>query len=113
MGWEELDLSSPDEICKRKREIRPHLIVNAAAYTAVDEAEKDEAAARAINAHASAVMTQEAEYVPPPSIAKIEQEILCREPGLFHHAPYQFALRRPPLVKSARKNKIYPRPFHW
>jgi dTDP-4-dehydrorhamnose reductase len=60
---EELDLSRPDEIRRTIREIRPSLIVNAAAYTAVDQAEKEEALAQAINADAPALMAQEASKI--------------------------------------------------
>jgi dTDP-4-dehydrorhamnose reductase len=42
------------------RGVLPDLIVNAGAYTAVDRAESDEAAARAINAAAPGVMAEEA-----------------------------------------------------
>src|SRR5271163_124074 len=57
------DLSRPDEIRKKIRELHPTLIVNAAAYTAVDQAEKDEAAARAINSQAPAIMAEEAKKI--------------------------------------------------
>jgi dTDP-4-dehydrorhamnose reductase len=56
----QLDLSKPEEIRSVIRAVRPTLIVNAAAYTAVDKAESDEAAARAINAEAPAVIAEEA-----------------------------------------------------
>src|SRR5580704_240516 len=56
----QLDLSKPDEIREAIRAICPGLIVNAAAYTAVDKAESDEAAAQAINAVAPGVMAEEA-----------------------------------------------------
>jgi dTDP-4-dehydrorhamnose reductase len=45
------------------RTVRPNLIVNAAAYTAVDQAEKEEAVARSINADAPAVMAEEAKKI--------------------------------------------------
>jgi len=57
---QQLDLSNPEEIRRVIRAARPDLIVNAAAYTAVDKAESDEAAARAVNAEAPAVMAEEA-----------------------------------------------------
>ena len=57
----ELDLSRPDEIRRVIRGVLPGVIVNAAAYTAVDRAESDEAAARAINSVAPAVMAEEAQ----------------------------------------------------
>jgi dTDP-4-dehydrorhamnose reductase len=60
---EQLDLLEPAEIRRAIREVRPHLIVNAAAYTAVDQAETDEARARAINAEAPALMAAEARAV--------------------------------------------------
>jgi len=56
----ELDLLDPDSIRLVVRNIRPQLIVNAAAYTAVDAAESDEANARAVNAIAPAVLAEEA-----------------------------------------------------
>src|SRR5260370_3875925 len=54
----QLDLGSPDEIRRLIRGMRPNLIVNAAAYTAVDRAESDEPAAQAINAAAPAIMAE-------------------------------------------------------
>jgi dTDP-4-dehydrorhamnose reductase len=59
----QLDLSKPNEIRRKIREVRPQLIVNAAAYTAVDQAEKDEATARAINSEAPALMAEEAKKI--------------------------------------------------
>ena len=58
-----LDLSRPDDIRSAVREARPQFIVNAAAYTAVDQAEKDETAARTINTEAPAVMAEEAKKI--------------------------------------------------
>jgi dTDP-4-dehydrorhamnose reductase len=57
---QELDLLDRDSIRRVVREIRPQLIVNAAAYTAVDSAETDEANAQAINAEAPALLAAEA-----------------------------------------------------
>ena len=56
----QLDLRKLNDIRRTVQELRPQWIVNAAAYTAVDEAEKDEPAARAINAEAPAVLAEEA-----------------------------------------------------
>ena len=58
-----LDLAKPADLRKTINEIRPQIIVNAAAYTAVDRAESEEAAARAINAEAPAVMAEEAKKI--------------------------------------------------
>ena len=63
LGRERLDLTRPDEIRNAIREARPAWIVNAAAYTAVDKAESEEALARAINAEAPAVMAEEAKKI--------------------------------------------------
>jgi dTDP-4-dehydrorhamnose reductase len=60
---QQLDLSRPDDIRRTIQEIRPTLIVNAAAYTAVDQAEKEEPVAQAINADAPALMAQEAKKI--------------------------------------------------
>jgi dTDP-4-dehydrorhamnose reductase len=56
----QMDLSRPDSVREVIRSIHPTIIVNAAAYTAVDEAEQDEAAAHVINADAPRIMAEEA-----------------------------------------------------
>jgi dTDP-4-dehydrorhamnose reductase len=56
----ELDLLDPDSIRRVVRNIRPQLIVNAAAYTAVDAAEADEVTARAVNTDAPGLLAEEA-----------------------------------------------------
>ena len=55
-----LDLARPDEIVGRIREARPDVIVNAAAYTAVDRAETDEELAHTVNAVAPGIIAGEA-----------------------------------------------------
>jgi dTDP-4-dehydrorhamnose reductase len=60
LGRDQLDLSNPTDICRTIRQVRPHLIVNAAAYTSVDQAETDETTAQAVNAEAPAVLADEA-----------------------------------------------------
>jgi dTDP-4-dehydrorhamnose reductase len=59
----DLDLLHPDSVRRAIRAIRPQHIVNAAAYTAVDAAEKDEAKAYAINAEAPALLATEARRI--------------------------------------------------
>jgi len=59
----ELDLLNPDSIGRTVREIQPELIVNAAAFTAVDAAETQEAQAHAINANAPEVLAEEAKKI--------------------------------------------------
>lgn len=55
-----LDLADPDRIRSVVRDVRPALIVNPAAYTAVDQAECDEEAAMRINATAPGILAEEA-----------------------------------------------------
>jgi dTDP-4-dehydrorhamnose reductase len=55
-----LDLANSDAVRARVRELRPEVIVNAAAYTAVDRAESEPELARAVNAVAPGVLAKEA-----------------------------------------------------
>ncbi len=55
-----LDLADADALVAAVREVRPNLIVNAAAYTAVDAAESERAAAFAVNARAPEILAEEA-----------------------------------------------------
>lgn len=48
----DLDVGDADQVTEYITEYRPDLIINAAAYTAVDKAESDEATATRCNAHA-------------------------------------------------------------
>lgn len=54
------DLSDSDQMRAVIREFRPSIIVNPAAYTAVDQAEQDVASATQLNTHAPALMAEEA-----------------------------------------------------
>ena len=54
------DLGNPEGIAATVRAVQPQLIVNAAAYTAVDQAESEPELARRINAAAPAVLAREA-----------------------------------------------------
>jgi dTDP-4-dehydrorhamnose reductase len=56
----ELDLASPDSIAAAVRSVRPQVIVNAGAYTAVDQAEREEALALRINRDGPAILGEEA-----------------------------------------------------
>lgn len=55
-----LDIASADSIRAVIREVKPHLIVNPAAYTAVDKAESEPDLAMAVNGRAPGVMAEEA-----------------------------------------------------
>lgn len=65
------DLSDPAGVARTVLQVRPDIIVNAAAYTAVDKAESDAGLARTINAEA------------PGAIARAAQEIGA---GLVHYS---------------------------
>ena len=58
-----LDLAVPDQIVGAVRSVRPDVLVNAAAYTAVDRAESEPDAAHAVNAAAVAILAEEAKRV--------------------------------------------------
>jgi dTDP-4-dehydrorhamnose reductase len=57
----QLDLSDPDRVRAVLRETEPDLIVNAAAYTAVDRAEEEPELAMAVNGVAPGILAEEAE----------------------------------------------------
>lgn len=58
-----LDLSRLDQVRDVVRDLKPDLIVNPAAYTAVDQAETDVAMATRLNAEAPAVLAEEAKRI--------------------------------------------------
>jgi dTDP-4-dehydrorhamnose reductase len=58
--YPEVDFSNPDSIRNAVRAAEPAVIVNAAAYTAVDKAESDSELAAAINGTAPGVLAEEA-----------------------------------------------------
>ncbi|MDO8652818.1 MAG: dTDP-4-dehydrorhamnose reductase [Undibacterium sp.] len=57
---DQMDLSNPDLLRSSIREIQPNLIINPAAYTAVDKAESESELAHMINAVAPGIMAEEA-----------------------------------------------------
>src|ERR1700676_5342814 len=59
----ELDLSEPEKIRQIMRNVKPQLVVNAAAYTAVDAAETDECNALSVNAEAPHLLALEAKKI--------------------------------------------------
>lgn len=59
-GRDELNLADPDQILEKVRLVKPTIIVNAAAYTAVDKAEEEPAQAMAINGIAPGILAEEA-----------------------------------------------------
>jgi dTDP-4-dehydrorhamnose reductase len=68
LGRAELDLGDAEAVRSRVRSERPDLIINAAAYTAVDQAESEPEQAFAINATAPGVLAEEANALGVPLI---------------------------------------------
>jgi len=64
----ELDLRDPETIRLVMRDVKPQLVINAAAYTAVDAAETDEAGALAVNAEGPQLLALEAKKIGVPLI---------------------------------------------
>ena len=60
LGREDAGFSNPESLRDIVREIKPDVIVNAVAYTAVDKAEKDEDLALIINSISPGVLAEEA-----------------------------------------------------
>lgn len=60
LSREQLDLTKTHDIKRVVREIKPNIIINPAAYTAVDKAESEPDLAYAINATAAQILAEEA-----------------------------------------------------
>jgi dTDP-4-dehydrorhamnose reductase len=60
---QQLNLSNPEQIRRAIRNVKPTVIVNAAAYTSVDQAEKEEKQAHIVNVEAPALMAEEAKKI--------------------------------------------------
>ncbi len=60
LSREQLDLTKAHDIKRIVRDIKPNLIINPAAYTAVDKAESEPELAYAINATAAQILAEEA-----------------------------------------------------
>jgi dTDP-4-dehydrorhamnose reductase len=63
MGRDHMDFSKPETLGPVIQEIRPDIIVNAAAYTAVDKAESEPELAMTVNGIAPGVIAQEAKNI--------------------------------------------------
>jgi dTDP-4-dehydrorhamnose reductase len=60
LDYPDIDMANPDSIRKTVREHHPAVLVNAAAYTAVDKAESEPGLAEAINAAGPGILAEEA-----------------------------------------------------
>ena len=61
VGRDTMDLNQPNSIRQVLQEVQPEVIVNAAAYTAVDKAETEKELATVINATAPGILAEEAQ----------------------------------------------------
>lgn len=68
LGREQLDLAKPELIRQQVQRLRPELIINAAAHTAVDQAESELELAFAINATAPGMLAEAAAELGVPLI---------------------------------------------
>lgn len=68
LGQQTLDLTQPEQIRQQVRLLRPDLIINAAAYTAVDPAQSNREQAFAVNATGPGVLAEEAARLEAPLI---------------------------------------------
>lgn len=68
LGRDQLDLANVEQIRQQVRAHRPGLIINAAAHTAVDQAESEPDAAFAVNAIAPGILAEEAKALGIPLI---------------------------------------------
>jgi dTDP-4-dehydrorhamnose reductase len=68
VGRETLDLTQPEKITQMMDEVKPDLVINAAAYTAVDKAESEPEIAKTTNAIAPGILAKEAQKIGVPLI---------------------------------------------
>jgi dTDP-4-dehydrorhamnose reductase len=68
LGRDQLDLAKPELIRQHAEQLRPELIINAAAHTAVDQAESEPELAFAINATAPGMLAEVAAELGAPLI---------------------------------------------
>lgn len=66
LGRPDFDISDREAVFRSVSELRPDVVINTAAYTAVDQAESEEAAAFAVNAHAAGVLSEAAATIGAP-----------------------------------------------
>lgn len=80
----ELDLTSRDSIAAAMAQARPEIVINAAAYTAVDRAEDDAALARAVNATGAGWLAEAAAASGAPFVHVSTDYVFAGDKG----APY-------------------------
>jgi dTDP-4-dehydrorhamnose reductase/4-ketoreductase len=74
LGRAELDISCPDKVRAALAEHRPDVVVNCAAYTAVDDAETDEATALRVNGDGPRVLARTCAEHPPARLVHVSTD---------------------------------------
>jgi len=68
LDYPEVDLANPDSLISTIRSVKPSLIINAAAYTAVDKAESEPDLAMTVNGIAPGIIAEEAKRLGAPLV---------------------------------------------
>lgn len=84
IGRPTLDLAAPESVLPALRQVAPDIIVNAAAYTAVDQAESESAQTHAVNAQGAGAVAEAAADLRAPLIQLSTDYVFDGS----KHAPY-------------------------
>ena len=84
-GRSDLDLADPSQIRRAVNQVKPDIIINAGAYTAVDKAESDAELAKQINGIAPKILAEEAKNV---DALLIHYSTDYSYDGKMNHRPY-------------------------
>ena len=98
LGREQLDLAQPALIRQHVQNLRPELIINAAAHTAVDQAESEPELALAINAMAPGILAETAAELDVPLVHYSTDYVFDGN----HTAPYRESDATHPLSVYGR-----------
>ncbi|WP_347505473.1 dTDP-4-dehydrorhamnose reductase [Pseudomonas anguilliseptica] len=98
LGREQLDLAQPELIRQQVQNLRPELIINAAAHTAVDQAEHESQLAFAINATAPGILAELAAELGAPLVHYSTDYVF----GGSHTEPYRESDNTNPLSVYGR-----------
>ena len=88
LGRDKADFSAPETLPAVVREQRPDAIIIAAAYTAVDRAESEEALAHVVNADAPGAIAEAAAGLDAPVVFISTDYVFDGEQGLFDNGFY-------------------------
>jgi dTDP-4-dehydrorhamnose reductase len=84
LGSAQLDISDAEQVARTMNQLQPQLIINAAAYTAVDKAENDSGHAYAVNRDGVCLLARAAEQSGIPLLHISTDYVFCGDAG----APY-------------------------